>query len=83
MTANEIRELSMDQLNTQVKELKQELFNLKFQKTLGQLQNTTKIRQVKRDIARIKTIITEKKTEIGGFVSGKKREKSKRRNSSF
>ncbi len=62
MTANEIRELSMDQLNTQVKELKQELFNLKFQKTLGQLQNTTKIRQVKRDIARIKTIITEKKT---------------------
>ncbi len=62
MTANEIRELSMDQLDTQVKELKQELFNLKFQKTLGQLQNTTKIRQVKRDIARIKTIITEKKT---------------------
>ena len=62
MTANEIRELSMDQLDTQVKELKQELFNLKFQKTLGQLQNTTKIRQVKRNIARIKTIITEKKT---------------------
>ena len=62
MTANEIRELSIDQLDTQVKELKQELFNLKFQKTLGQLQNTTKIRQVKRDIARIKTIITEKKT---------------------
>ena len=62
MTANEIRELTIDQLDTQVKELKQELFNLKFQKTLGQLQNTTKIRQVKRDIARMKTIITEKKT---------------------
>lgn len=60
MTANEIRELSVDQLDTQVKELKQELFNLKFQKTLGQLQNTTKIRQVKRDIARIKTILVEK-----------------------
>ena len=60
MTANEIRELSVDQLDTQVKELKQELFNLKFQKTLGQLQNTTKIRQVKRDIARMKTIIIEK-----------------------
>lgn len=60
MTANEIRELSVDQLDTQVKELKQELFNLKFQKTLGQLQNTTKIRQVKRDIARIKTIMVEK-----------------------
>ena len=39
MTANEIRELSLDELNTQVKELKQELFNLKFQKTLGQLHN--------------------------------------------
>lgn len=60
MTANEIRELSVDQLDTQVKELKQELFNLKFQKTLGQLQNTTKIREVKRDIARIKTILVEK-----------------------
>ncbi len=62
MTANEIRELSIEQLDTQVKELKQELFNLKFQKTLGQLQNTAKIKQVKRDIARMKTIITEKKT---------------------
>ena len=62
MTANEIRELSLDELDTQVKELKQELFNLKFQKTLGQLHNTTKIQQVKRDIARMKTIITEKKT---------------------
>ena len=62
MTANEIRELSIEQLDTQVKELKQELFNLKLQKTLGQLQNTTKIKKVKRDIARMKTIITEKKT---------------------
>ena len=63
MTANEIRELSIEQLDTQVKELKQELFNLKFQKTLGQLQNTTKIKKVKRDIAKMKTIITKKKTE--------------------
>lgn len=60
MTANEIREKSVDELNTQVKELKQELFNLKFQKTLGQLHNTAKIKEVKRDIARIKTIIVEK-----------------------
>ena len=60
MTANEIRELSLDELDTQVKELKQELFNLKFQKTLGQLQNTAKIRDVKRTIARLKTVVTEK-----------------------
>ncbi len=64
MLANEIRNLSVEELTAQEKELKQELFNLKFQKTLGQLENTTKIKDVKRDIARIKTIITEKtKTE--------------------
>ena len=60
MLANEIRSMSVDELLTQEKELKQELFNLKFQKTLGQLQDTAKIRTVKRDIARIKTILTEK-----------------------
>ena len=64
MLANEIRNMSVDELLTQEKELKQELFNLKFQKTLGQLQDTAKIRTVKRDIARIKTILSEKtKTE--------------------
>ena len=52
--------MSVDELLTQEKELKQELFNLKFQKTLGQLQDTAKIRTVKRDIARNKTILTEK-----------------------
>ena len=60
MLANEIRNMSVDELLTQEKELKQELFNLKLQKTLGQLQDTAKIRTVKRDIARIKTILTEK-----------------------
>ena len=60
MTANEIRELSIEQLDTQVKELKQELFNLKFQKTLGQLEKTNQIREVRKNVARIKTIITEK-----------------------
>ena len=60
MLANEIRNMSVDELLTQEKELKQELFNLKFQKTLGQLQDTAKIRTVKRDIARIETILTEK-----------------------
>ena len=51
MTINEIRELSLEELEVKVNELKQELFNLKFQKTLGQLQNTAKIRDVKRTIA--------------------------------
>lgn len=61
MTAKEIRELSTEELSSKVKELKLELFNLKLQKTLGQLQDTAKIRTVKRDIAKIKTILTEKK----------------------
>ena len=60
MTANEIRELSLEELEVKVNELKQELFNLKFQKTLGQLQNTAKIKDVKRTIARLKTVVTEK-----------------------
>ena len=60
MTINEIRELSLEELETKVNELKQELFNLKFQKTLGQLQNTAKIKDVKRTIARLKTVVTEK-----------------------
>jgi len=60
MTIKEIRELSLEELETKVNELKQELFNLKFQKTLGQLQNTAKIRDVKRTIARLKTVVTEK-----------------------
>ena len=60
MTINEIRELSLEELEVKVNELKQELFNLKVQKTLGQLQNTAKIRDVKRTIARLKTVVTEK-----------------------
>ena len=60
MTIKEIRELSLEELETKVNELKQELFNLKFQKTLGQLQNTAKIKDVKRTIARLKTVVTEK-----------------------
>ena len=60
MTINEIRELSLEELEVKVNELKQESSNLKFQKTLGQLQNTAKIRDVKRTIARLKTVVTEK-----------------------
>ena len=60
MTIKEIRELSLEELETKVNELKQELFNLKFQKTLGQLQNTAKIKDVKRTIARLKTVVAEK-----------------------
>ena len=60
MTVKEVRDLDLNQLKSQIKELKHELFNLKLQKTLGQLQNTAKIKEVRRDIARMKTILTEK-----------------------
>lgn len=63
MTVKEIRELSIEDLNSKVKELKKELFNLKLQKALEQLQNTAKIREIRREIARINTIVTEKKSE--------------------
>ena len=60
MKANEIRELSVEQLNEKVLELKKDLFNLRFQHATNQLDNPIKIVAVKRDIARINTIIREK-----------------------
>lgn len=60
MTTKEIRALSLEELKAKVKELKQELFNLKMQKELDQLHNTTKIKDVRREIARLNTIATEK-----------------------
>lgn len=62
MKTSEIRELSEQELDKKVKELKSELFNLRFQLAINQLENPMRIRAVKKDIARIKTIITEKKT---------------------
>ncbi len=61
MEINEIRELSVDELNAKLKELKTELFNLRFQLAINQLENTNRIPEVKRDIARVMTILSEKK----------------------
>lgn len=60
MKATEIRALATEDLVAKCKELKEELFNLKFQLSLGQLTNTAKIREVRRDIARIKTVLIER-----------------------
>lgn len=60
MKANEIREIATEELVAKAKELKEELFNLKFQLSLGQLANTAKIKEVRRNIARIKTILNER-----------------------
>jgi large subunit ribosomal protein L29 len=57
MKASEFRTRTEDQLREQLLELKKEQFNLRFQKATGQLENTARVREVRRDIARIKTIL--------------------------
>ena len=60
MKANELTSMSVEQLEDKVKELKSELFGLRFQLATGQLQNTMRLSEVKRDIARCKTILRQK-----------------------
>ncbi len=57
MKAEALRGKTPDELNSRLLELKKEAFNLRFQKASGQLENTARVRQVRRDIARIKTIL--------------------------
>ena len=64
MRADEIRDLSADEQETKLVELKEELFNLRFQQATGQLENPMRIREVKKSIARIKTILHEAKLGI-------------------
>lgn len=59
MKANKFLDMSPEELNNKVKELKTELFNLRFQLATGQLENTMAISNVKRDIARCKTILRQ------------------------
>jgi large subunit ribosomal protein L29 len=61
MDANEIRELSVEEIVKKVDGLEEEYFNLRFQARMGQLTNPLRLRYVKRDIARAKTILKEKK----------------------
>ena len=61
MKARELRELSIDELHQKEKDLKEELFNLRFQRATGQLENLMRLSHVKRDIAKVKTILREKR----------------------
>jgi large subunit ribosomal protein L29 len=60
MKAADVRAKTADELTTQLGELQKEAFNLRFQRASGQLENTARVRQVRRDIARIKTILGER-----------------------
>ena len=62
MKAEDVRALSPDQLAHELLKLKMEQFNLRFQKATGQLENTARSKQIRRDIARIKTVQTDKRT---------------------
>ncbi len=60
MKATEIRELSVEELNVKLADLKKDLFNLRLQHAINQLDNPTRIAEVKRDIARVNTILRER-----------------------
>ncbi len=64
MKSTELRKYTLDELKRKLHDFKQDLFTLRFQAVVGQLTNTAKIRQVRCDIAKVNTIITEKERGI-------------------
>ncbi len=64
MKAEELRGKTKDQLGDQLLDLRKEQFNLRFQRVSGQLENTARVRQVRRDIARIKTVLNRMQSDI-------------------
>ena len=63
MKAKDIRQMNDQELNNQLSSLKEELFNLRFQHATGQLDNPLKIKEVKKDYARVKTVIRERELQ--------------------
>jgi large subunit ribosomal protein L29 len=61
MKAGDVKVMTPDQLSDELMKLKKEQFNLRFQRATGQLENTGRVREVRRDIARIKTIAAQKR----------------------
>jgi len=66
MNAKELRDKSADQLKDELESLKKESFNLRFQQATGALENTARVRQVRRDAARVKTVLNEKAAQAAG-----------------
>ena len=63
MKADKVREMSADELRARERELSEQLFKLRFQKSIGQLDNALKIRETRRDIARVKTVLRQKQQQ--------------------
>lgn len=64
MKAKEVRDLTTAEIEQNVKSLKEELFNLRFQLATGQLENTARIREVKKSIARMKTVVRQRELSV-------------------
>lgn len=71
MKAEKLRDMSLDQLDDQLEKLKKEQFNLRFQAASGQMENTSRVRSVRRDIARLMTIARGKRVESGANSASK------------
>ncbi len=63
MKAKEIREMTKQELSEQLSSIKEELFNLRFQQATGQLENAMRIKEIKKDYARVKTILRQRELE--------------------
>jgi large subunit ribosomal protein L29 len=63
LKADKVREMSDEELGAKERELHEQLFKLRFQKSIGQLDNALKIRETRRDIARIKTVLRQKRAQ--------------------
>jgi len=76
MKIEDIRAMSLDQMDDEVLKLKKERFNLRFQKATGQLENTARVRLVRRDIARLKTVAAMKRAGAEPAAAPKAKTKS-------
>ena len=68
MKADKVREMSAEELSAKERELSEQLFKLRFQKSIGQLDNALKIRETRRDIARVKTVLRQKRAQAAAEV---------------
>jgi large subunit ribosomal protein L29 len=75
MRASDIREQTQQELEEKLDDVKKSLFNLKFQKAIGQLENTQVIRNLRKDIAKIETVLHEKRFDAGDRTENKKADK--------
>ena len=78
MKAGDLRAMTVDQLDDEALKLKKERFNLRFQRATGQLENTARVRQVRRDIARVKTIAAQKRVGQSGSQPATKPQRARR-----